>query len=250
MPGNGAEGRRGGSPPERRLPPHHQRQPAHAAAPPPSRAATGRPAPAVIVVGGDGYVVVDKEGSEIAAWLNAQGLAARAEIPRPQQPGRGAPGFATVAEPRALESGGVADRPEAGGHDGIFLRREFGGQGRRIARTASYPVVDAIDGQSCRPDFTMPAYPAYLDDKAGKVSPEIDLQADLPPTLIVHNDDDKTHVIGSKIYAAALAAAGKRHDLKLYPTGGHGYGLHSQGDAKAWPEDALKWLEKQGLAGK
>ena len=31
-----------------------------------------------------------------------------------------------------------------------------------------------------------------------------------------------------------------------YPTGGLGYGLHCKGDARAWPDDTLKWLQKLG----
>jgi len=51
-------------------------------------------------------------------------------------------------------------------------------------------------------------------------------------------------VVGSKIYYAALTAAKVPHEFAFYPTGGHGYGLHCQGDAKAWPDDTLEWLRK------
>jgi len=51
-------------------------------------------------------------------------------------------------------------------------------------------------------------------------------------------------VVGSKAYDAALTAAKVAHEFAFYPTGGHGYGLHCQGDAKAWPDDTLKWLRK------
>ena len=78
----------------------------------------------------------------------------------------------------------------------------------------------------------MLVYPAYLDDKEGHVAPDLNLKAQIPPTLIVHSEDDKTHVVGSKVYDAALTAAKVAHEFKLYPTGGHGYGLHCNGDAK------------------
>jgi len=51
-------------------------------------------------------------------------------------------------------------------------------------------------------------------------------------------------VVGSKAYDAALTAAKVAHEFAFYPTGVHGYGLHCQGDAKAWPDDTLKWLRK------
>jgi acetyl esterase/lipase len=79
------------------------------------------------------------------------------------------------------------------------------------------------------------------------VATDINLKAAIPPTLIIHNEDDKTHVVGSKIYDAALTEAKLPHVFKLYPTGGHGYGLHCDKDAKAWPQDALEWLGKNGI---
>ena len=101
-----------------------------------------------------------------------------------------------------------------------------------------------MDQQSDRPDFAVLVYPAYLDDKAGHVATDLNLKAAIPPTLIVHNEDDKTHVVGSKIYDAALTEAKVPHLFQFYPTGGHGYGLHCDKDAKAWPDDTLKWLQK------
>ena len=85
----------------------------------------------------------------------------------------------------------------------------------------------------------MLVYPAYLDDKNGHTSPDLNLKANIPPTLIVHSEDAKTHVVGSKLYHAALDEAKIPHEFKLYPTGGHGYGLHCTHDAQAWPKDAL-----------
>jgi len=90
-------------------------------------------------------------------------------------------------------------------------------------------------------------YPAYLDDKDGRVAPDPNLKAKIPPTLIVHSEDDKAHVPGNKIYHAALTEVKVTHEFKLYPTGGHGYGLRCTRDAKAWPQDTLEWLRKVGI---
>ena len=106
----------------------------------------------------------------------------------------------------------------------------------------SYTAQDVVDEQSCRPDFAVLVYPAYLDDKAGKVSPDLKLTAAISPTLIIHSEDDKRHVVGSMIYHAALDAAQIKHGYKLYRTGGHGYGLRCEREAKVWPEDALVWM--------
>ena len=70
------------------------------------------------------------------------------------------------------------------------------------------------------------------------------MKANIPPTLIVHSEDDKTFVPSSKLYHAALDEAKVPNEFLLYPTGGHGYGLHCTRDAKAWPDAALGWLRK------
>jgi hypothetical protein len=63
----------------------------------------------------------------------------------------------------------------------------------------------------------------------------------------VHSEDDPAHVIGSKLYHATLEERKVVHAFKLYPTGGHGYGLRSTKEARAWPEYAMEWLQKLGM---
>lgn len=106
--------------------------------------------------------------------------------------------------------------------------------------------MDAIDRQSCRPDFAVLVYPANLE-KDGQVSPDLDLKVQIPPTLIVHNEDDQKYVKGSKLYHAALDEAKVPNQFELYASGGHGYGLHCTKDAGAWPKDALEWLQNMGI---
>ena len=49
-------------------------------------------------------------------------------------------------------------------------------------------------------------------------------------------------MVGSKVYRAALDDAKVAHEFILYPTGGHGCGLHCEKDARALLDDTLKWL--------
>ena len=205
------------------------------------------PAPAMIVCpgGGYGYTVIDKEGTEIAAWLNSAGISALVLKYRTPNNRAGALQDAQRALSLAREHGAEWNiDPHRLGIIGFFAGGNLAAKTSAPLEERSSPAIDAVDKQSCRPDFAVLVYPAYLDDKAGHVSPDLNLMAAIPPTLIVHSEDDKTHVVGSKVYDAALTAAKLPHEFKLYPTGGHGYGLHCDRDAKAWPKDALDWLHK------
>lgn len=208
------------------------------------------PAPVLIVCPGGGYryTVVDKEGSQIAKRFNQAGIMALVLKYRTPNNRDGAlqdvQRAIRIARANASQWGGDPERIgvigfSAGGHVAARSSHQFA--------QPAYASLDQIDDISCRPDFVMLVYPAYLNDKQGGVSTDLDLEADIPPTLIIHSEDDKTHVVGSKIYSRALIKAGKHHAFKLYATGGHGYGLHSEGEARAWPDAAVEWLRDSNL---
>ena len=208
------------------------------------------PAPAVIICPGGGYsyVVFDKEGTEIAAWLNTNGTSAL--VLKYRTPNNRAGALQDLQRALSLTRERAAAwnlDPKRVGVMGFSAGGNLAAKANAPLEARAYAPVDAVDQQSCRPDFAVLVYPAYLDDKSGQVSPDLNLKASLPPTLIVHTEDDKPFVPGSKRYHAALEAAKVPHEFKLYPTGGHGYGLRCTGDAKAWPDDTLAWLRKHGL---
>lgn len=208
------------------------------------------PSPTIIVCpgGGYGYCVMDKEGSEIAAWLNKHGISALVLKYRTPNNREGA--FQDVQRAISVTRSKAAEWHVDSKRIGVI---GFSAGGNLAAKASApvesrgYSAIDAIDQQSCRPDFAILVYPAYLDDKSGAVAADLNLKTSIPPTLIIHSEDDKRYVTGSKIYHDALNAAKITHEFKLYPTGGHGYGLHCERDAKVWPEDALKWLESIGV---
>lgn len=208
------------------------------------------PAPAMIVCpgGGYGYVVYDKEGTEIAAWLNSNGIAAL--VLKYRVPNNRAGAMQDVQRALSLARAHAAEWNIDPGRLGII---GFSAGGNLAAKASTqfdartYPAIDAVDQLSCRPDFAVLVYPAYLDDKNGHVSPDLKLNPNVPPTLIVHSEDDKTFVPGSKLYHAAMDEAKVPNEFLLYSTGGHGYGLRCTKDARAWPEAALKWLHKIGV---
>ena len=211
---------------------------------------TDAPAPAMIVCPGGGYsyVVYDKEGTEIAAWLNQHGITAL--VLKYRTPNNRVGALQDLQRSLRLARAHAAEwnvDPKRLGAIGFSAGGNLAAKASSLFEPPAYPALDDVDQQSCRPDFAVLVYPAYLDDKAGQVSPDLNLAAKIPPTLIIHSEDDKTYVPGSKLYHAALEAAKIPHEFKLYTTGGHGYALRCEREAKEWPEHALEWLKKNGM---
>ena len=126
----------------------------------------------------------------------------------------------------------------AGGHLAARLSTHFS--------QAAYPEIDASDKLSCRPDFAILGYPAFLEVN-GTLAPEVHVASDTPKTLMFMAEDDAKHVLSAKVYDAALTTAKIPHEFDLYPTGGHGFGLHSDRAAKVWPDQAAAWLHHIGI---
>lgn len=210
---------------------------------------TGAPAPAIIVCPGGGYsyVVHDKEGTEVAAWLNSVGVTAlvlKYRVPNNREGAlQDVQRALSLARARAAEWNIDTKRL---GVMGFSAGGNLAAKASTLFDQRAYAAVDAADGRSCRPDFAVLVYPAYLE-KDGQVAPDLNLKADIPPTLIVTTEDDKTFVRGSKLYKAALDGAKAPNEFLLYPTGGHGYGLRSEKDVRAWPRAALDWLHRIGV---
>ena len=206
-------------------------------------------APGMIVSPGGGYAytVVDKEGSEIAAWLNKNGIAAF--VLKYRSPDNRDGALQDIQRALSLVRSHAAEwriDPKRLGVIGFSAGGHLSARASNRFDERAYPAIDAIDQQSCRPDFAVLVYPAYLDDGKGGLSPNLNPKADIPPTLIVHSEDDAKFVAGSKLYDAALTEAKRTHQFLLYKTGGHGYGLHCEREAKAWPDAAIEWLGKIG----
>lgn len=202
------------------------------------------PAPAVIICPGGGYQILamNKEGTAVAAWLNTlgvTGIVLKYRVPKNRE-GALQDIQRAVRLTRARHKEWNIDPSRvgvmgfsAGGHLCARLSTTHG--------TASYPPIDEVDRQDDRPDFAVLVYPAYLGDD-GNLANDLTISNKAPSSFIAHSEDDKGFVKGSKRYVEALAAAKVTHEFALYQTGGHGYGLHSAKDAKAWPDRCATWL--------
>ena len=91
----------------------------------------------------------------------------------------------------------------------------------------SYKPVDASDETSCRPDFAVLLYPAYLTDPIASRERDTKLHYErisataTPPTLISVTHPDK-FTIGSVEFCLALMEAKVDVELHVYPDGSHG----------------------------
>jgi acetyl esterase/lipase len=130
----------------------------------------------------------------------------------------------------------------AGGHLAALASNQY--------ETRSYPPLDEADSISCRPDFTLLIYPAYLTIKEqdDRIAPELNLTSNTPPTFIAMAEDDPIRVETALFYAAGLKKANVPFELHIYPSGGHGYGLRATKNlVTTWPLRAVDWMQGRGL---
>jgi len=212
----------------------------------------------VLVCPGGGYSILalNLEGSEVCQWLNSVGVTAvllkyrvpaRAGLEKHTAALQDAQRALSVIRYRAKEWGVDAKRLgilgfSAGGHLAAAASTNY--------ETRTYPEIDAADKESCRPDFTVLIYPAYLTDEKDRtrLAPEIKVTSDTPPAFIAMTQDDPVHVENAFTYATALKNAKIKAELHIYPTGGHGYGLRpSPNMISHWPDRAAEWMQAQGL---
>jgi acetyl esterase/lipase len=201
---------------------------------------------------------MDLEGTEVCEWLNSVGVSAVLLKYRvPKRAGLEKHTAALQDAQRAL--GIVRHRSAQWGIDpkkiGI-LGFSAGGHLAALASNQceprSYSGVDEADSVSCRPDFTMLIYPAYLTIKEqdDKIAPELNLSSNTPPTFIAMAEDDPIRVETALFYAAGLKKVNVPFELHVYPTGGHGYGLRPSKDlVTTWPQRATDWMRSRGLLG-
>ena len=231
---------------------------------------------AVIVAPGGGYqhLSMENEGSDVARWLAARGVAAFVLKYRlgpayhhPVELGDAQRAIRTV---RAQAKGfGIA--PD---HVGIW---GFSAGGHLAAMTATIyskgllGATDAIDRESSRPDFLILSYPVItleepqthhgsrvnlLGEHADPalvqaLSAEKHVTPDTPPTFIFSTTDDKVvPVSNSLMFYSALVTNGVEAEMHLYQHGAHGAGL-AQGnpDLRSWPDLLATWMRARGLMG-
>jgi len=210
----------------------------------------------VLICPGGGYRILayNKEGTEVAEWLNRLGITAivlkyrvpaRSGRERHEAPLQDAQRAIRLIRQRADDWNLDPDRVgvlgfSAGGHLAALLSTE--------SVPNAYQTVDQADKLSSRPNFALLIYPAYLAAKDDTLAPPVRVDAATPSTFLIQTQDDSVRVESSLVYYLALRRAKVPVEMHLYPRGGHGYGLRpSQHLVSSWPRRAEDWLKSSGF---
>lgn len=209
----------------------------------------------VIVLPGGGYQrISDNESTTVVAWLESLGLSA-SYFRYPVQ----------TRHPAVLDAvrGEIRRRRGAGARRVALLGFSAGGHAAGHATLAPGAAADE------RVDLVILCYPVVsmmLDTHrvsretllgadatpAERAAASLDLLVtpDAPPFFVWHTAEDPVvPVQHSYLLGAALAAAGVRHALHVFPRGRHGLNLAraaGDGDAVRWTVLCESWLREEG----
>jgi acetyl esterase/lipase len=202
----------------------------------------------VVVCPGGGYNILayDKEGTEIAEWLNKNGITAfvlQYRVPNKKEGAlqdiqRAIRIVKANAQKWKLETDKI-------GVMGFSAGGSLSARASTLFNKKTYSPVDRSDSLSCRPSFALLIYPAYLDQGPDHtITPELQISKEVPQMFIFQTADDQ-YGNSALVMAGVLRNAKIPVELHLLPKGGHGYGLR-QGNiaASTWPVLAERWLER------
>jgi acetyl esterase/lipase len=115
----------------------------------------------------------------------------------------------------------------------------------------TYDRIDEHDRVSCRPDFCLLMYPAYLTNPILELKPDAALEqekmspARTPPTFITVVRPDK-FTVGCVSYMAALRKVNVPAELHVFSSGGHG-GCFDRYPLLGWGYEAARFLKDHAI---
>jgi acetyl esterase/lipase len=205
------------------------------------------------------FLAIEHEGTQVAEWLVARGVAAIILRYRVIQTPVDDAGFlaqmgATMADRNQMIALQKIFTPliSADGQQAIRLVRqhaaEWGLEPQRIGivgfSAGGYlaTCVATQYDQASRPDFAAPIYAAPLEGYS--------VPADAPPLFLLCASDDQMAVNASIPLFQAWLAAGKVAELHSYAQGGHGFGMLQKNlPSDNWMDVFLAWVKAQGMLG-
>jgi len=208
----------------------------------------------VIVCPGGGYgkLAWNKEGTEIAQWLNTLGVDAVAlkyRVPRRDRekphpwPLQDLQRSIRIVRSKAAQ---WKIDPKRIGVMGFSAGGHLAVMSASYQDQDSYKSIDATDKLDVRPNFMVLIYPAYLGNAkkdSGKLDPLVKVNGQTPPTFIAITHDDADRGLFAALYYAELRRNRVAAELHIYSKGGHGYGLRpSANPVSSWPLRLEDWL--------
>ena len=215
---------------------------------PPKEKANGM---AMVVAPGGGHsqLVIEKEGWEIADWLNGNGIAAfvlKYRLARAPGSRYTVQGHALPDAARAVRT--VRYRAKEWGVDSArigFMGYSAGGEVAALIETrfdaGNDSSSDPVERVSSRPDLAVVVYPGY---RPGVIT----VPPNAPPTFLVCTDDDPSHVVTTVNLYLDLQKQKVPSEMHIYGSGGHGFALRaSKIPVATWPDRLRDWMVDRKL---
>ncbi len=205
----------------------------------------------VICPGGGHYVLAyDKEGTEVAEWLNTigvTGIVLKYRVPAREEDRRWRAAVQDAQRAMRVVRANAHEwqiDPERIGILGFSAGGETAALTCLFHNEAQYEAIDEVDDVSARPDFAALIYTGGLyDEETGTLRDYIEVDDTTPPMFFVHAMDDGLPAEHSILMSLALKRAGIPTEMHIYGDGGHGFGLRETGSASAtWPDRCAAWL--------
>lgn len=211
---------------------------------------------AVVICPGGGHhmLSMDTEGTDVAEWLTAQGVAAFVLKYRLIPTAESEQGFVEQVQHLGFASDApMWDHNPIAVMDGkraLQLVRaraaQWGLDARRIGivgfsagGAVALGATTQYDAES-RPDFAALLYTALWQ--------ELVIPADAPPVFLLLATDDPIIKDGSIPIYTAWKNANRSVELHIYAKGSHGFGMKKQGlPTDHWIERFSEWLQSQGF---
>lgn len=232
----------------------------------------------ILVFPGGGYqrVVFDKEGEDLAPWLNSLGVTFF--VLRYRLPGEGHRSGADAPlqdAQRAIRL--IRKNAPAWGLDPERLGVMGFSAGGHLASSLGikynqvlYRPIDDIDAVNARPDFLILGYPVITmrdpyvhpgsrtqllgsqptPEQIDAYSNELLITKDTPQTFIMHASDDAAVPVENSInFYLGLRRARVPVEMHLFKDGGHGYSIRSTygKTCEQWPLLCGQWLKSIGI---
>jgi acetyl esterase/lipase len=227
---------------------------------------------AVLVCPGGGYSILaaEHEGSDLAVWFQQRGIAAfvlKYRLPNPaaMTNQHEVPLLDAMQAMKLIRQNAAKYKIEAT-KLGVM---GFSAGGHLAATLSTHFNKGAGASEAARPDFSILLYPvitfnpalahggsrdnllgaAKSDELIRYYSNELQVDATTPPAFLVHAQDDTGVPVENSIeYYLALRKNKVPVEMHLYPRGGHGFALRTdgKGSVASWPVSMENWLRANG----